>query len=245
MNKFMIWGVFPLFLEGLPYAPKEMLVAPWIKASCSLASSPLHFLGAVSAERRPRPAERCHAGTGRFSRIFRDPQGHGTPYPYYSYGNSMGPAYHKGVPLLGVPGITLDRWWSANICQSNSTTRSVEWEVSPKRLLTTDLEAIFFSCWPQLPLWKRQYNSKSSPSSSTTTTKWSSTHDQKIIPPRFLKLPQDSVMLVHILVVHCWKVSPCTPLFQDVVHLFPEQTKLPQVQSFPPTWMSQQVRING
>ena len=23
-------------------------------------------------------------------------------------GNSMGPAYHKGVPLLGVPGITLD-----------------------------------------------------------------------------------------------------------------------------------------
>ena len=24
------------------------------------------------------------------------------------YGNSMGPAYHKGVPLLGVPGITID-----------------------------------------------------------------------------------------------------------------------------------------
>ena len=24
------------------------------------------------------------------------------------YGNSMGPAYHKGVPLLGVPGITLE-----------------------------------------------------------------------------------------------------------------------------------------
>ena len=23
------------------------------------------------------------------------------------YGNSMGPAYHKGVPFLGVPGITL------------------------------------------------------------------------------------------------------------------------------------------
>ena len=28
-----------------------------------------------------------------YSHIFRD-----------SYGNSMGPAYHKGVPLLGVPG---------------------------------------------------------------------------------------------------------------------------------------------
>ena len=24
------------------------------------------------------------------------------------YGNCMGPAYHKGVPLLGVPGITLE-----------------------------------------------------------------------------------------------------------------------------------------
>ena len=52
----------------------------------------------------------------------RDPQGHGTPEngkrdPYYShifrdsYGSGMGivwEAYYKGVPLLGVPGITLD-----------------------------------------------------------------------------------------------------------------------------------------
>ena len=40
----------------------------------------------------------------------------GTPYPYYSliplpcknpsrYGNGMGPAYGKGVPFLGVPGM--------------------------------------------------------------------------------------------------------------------------------------------
>ena len=52
------------------------------------------------------------------------PQGHGncwapilgthtTPIPeslkiWEWYGNSMGPAYHKGVPLLGVPGITID-----------------------------------------------------------------------------------------------------------------------------------------
>ena len=54
--------------------------------------------------------------------IFRDPQGHGTPWaPYYSHifpnptpiriPKDMGmvwEAYHKGVPLLGVPGITLD-----------------------------------------------------------------------------------------------------------------------------------------
>ena len=51
---------------------------------------------------------------------FQGPPKIGTPWaPYYSqiplpfsnperYGNSMGPAYHKGVPLLGVPGITLD-----------------------------------------------------------------------------------------------------------------------------------------
>ena len=38
----------------------------------------------------------------------------GTPYPYYSHTTpiiGMGivwEAYHKGVPLLGVPGITLD-----------------------------------------------------------------------------------------------------------------------------------------
>ena len=30
------------------------------------------------------------------------------PTPMFESRNSMGPAYHKGVPLLGVPGITLD-----------------------------------------------------------------------------------------------------------------------------------------
>ena len=46
------------------------------------------------------------------------------------YGNSMGPAYHKGVPLLGVPGITLDY----PILQMFFQSRMIFMKVGPSRI---------------------------------------------------------------------------------------------------------------
>ena len=68
------------------------------------------------------PSNFTSVGSSWFNGIFRDPQGHGTPEngkrdPYDSHTTpiripkDMGivwEAYHKAVPLLGVPGITLD-----------------------------------------------------------------------------------------------------------------------------------------
>ena len=41
----------------------------------------------------------------------------------------MGPAYQKGVPLLGVPGITLDFW---NLCEAFVPESPETWKVAKK-----------------------------------------------------------------------------------------------------------------
>ena len=76
------------------------------------------------------------------SHIFRD-----------SYGNSMGPAYHKGVPWLGVPGITLDNhstWspttWERFLPQRLATHKDEMIQFCPKTILKTD---IFY--WKSMP----------------------------------------------------------------------------------------------